>query len=107
MTISELQKNCLVNDSVMMEFKECHPKQIISKEIAIPIWKVQYSYKTQRDNNKIAIKYLILKENGWDLVDMDFMKHIEEENEKHPERKVSNVEILDAEFLGEIFLQLE
>lgn len=107
MTISDLQKNCLMNDSVMTEFKEAHPKQIISTEIPIPVWKVTYKYKTNRNNDKTAIKYLILEENDWDIVDRDFMKHIEEENRKHQERKVSNVAILDTEFLGEVFLQLE
>lgn len=107
MTISELQKNCLMNDSVMCEFKEAHPKQIVSTEIPIPVWKVTYKYKTNRDNDKTAIKYVILKEEGWDLIDMEFMKHIEEMNRKHPERKISNVAILDTEFLGEVFLQLE
>lgn len=107
LTISELQKNCLMNDSVMTEFKEAHPKQIISTEVPIPVWKVTYKYKTNRDNDKTAIKYVILKEDGWDLIDMEFMKHIEEENRKHPERKISNVAILDTKFLGEVFLQLE
>lgn len=96
-----------MNDSVMTEFKEAHPKQIISTEIPIPVWKVTYKYKTNRNNDKTAIKYLILEENDWDIVDRDFMKHIEEENRKHPERKLSNVAILDTEFLGEVFLQLE
>lgn len=107
MTISELQKNCLMNDSVMTEFKEAHPKQIISDLIPVPIWKVEYTYKTSRNNLKSATKYVILKEDGWDLIDVEFMKHIEKENRKHPERKLSNVAILDTEFLGEVFLQLE
>ena len=107
MTISELQKNCLMNDSVMTEFKEAHPKQIISTEVPIPVWKATYKYKTNRDNDKTAIKYVILKEDGWDLIDMEFMKHIEEENRKHTERKILNVAILDTEFLGEVVLQLE
>ena len=108
MTISELQKNCLMNDpNIMCEFKEAHPKQIISTEIPVPIWKVEYTYKTSRNNLKSATKYIILNENGWDLVDSIFKEHIEEENRKHPERKISNVAILDTEFLGEVFLQLE
>ena len=96
-----------MNDSVMCEFKEAHPKQIISTEIPVPIWKVDYTYKTSRNNLKTATKYIILKENGWDLVDSIFKEHIEEINRKHPERKLSNVAILDTEFLGEVFLQLE
>ena len=107
MTISDLQKNCLMNNSVMAEFKEAHPKQIISDLLPVPIWKVEYTYKTSRNNLKSATKYIILNENSWDLIDMEFMKHIEKENRKHPERKLSNVAILDTEFLGEVFLQLE
>lgn len=107
MTISELQKNCFMNDSVMTEFKEAHPKQIISDLLPVPIWKVEYTYKTSRNNLKSATKYIILNENGWDLVDSIFKEHIEEINRKHPERKLSNVAILDTEFLGEVFLQLE
>ena len=96
-----------MNNSVMCEFKEAHPKQIISTEITIPVWKVTYKYKTNRNNLKSATKYIILNENGWDLVDSIFKEHIEKENRKHPERKISNVAILDIEFLGEVFLQLE
>ena len=96
-----------MNDTAMSEFKEAHPKQIASTEIPIPIWKVTYKYKTNRDNDKTAIKYVILKEDSWDLIDNEFMKYIEEMNRKHPERKLSNVTILDTKFLGEVFLQLE
>lgn len=96
-----------MNNSVMAEFKNAHPKQIISTKIPVPAWKVTYKYTTNRNNDKTAIKYVIQNENSWDLIDSEFMKHIEEMNKKHPERKVSNVEILDADFLGEVFLQLE
>lgn len=107
MKISELQRNCLISDSDINEFKNCHPKQIINKEIPIPIWKINYSYNTIRNNQKIAIKYLILKEDGWDLVENEFNNYIEVQNEKYPERKLSNVEILDTKFLGYIYLPLE
>lgn len=107
MTISELQKNILMNNADLTEFKKAHPKQLISSEIPIPIWKITYRYSTQRNNIKTAVKYAILDENSWDLIDSEFQNHISEINEKHPERKVSNVEILDTEFMGEVFLQLE
>lgn len=107
MKISELQRNCLISDSNTNEFKNCHPKQIINKEIAVPIWKVNYSYKTIRNNQKNAIKYLILKEDSWDLIENEFNNYIENQNEKYPERKLSNVEILDIKFLGYVYLPLE
>ena len=107
LTISALQDCCTLNDSALFEFKEAHPKQIISTEVPIPIWKVIYKYKTSRNNDKTATKYLIINENGGGILTKEFMSYIEDENEKHPERKISNVEILDTEFLGEVFLPLE
>ena len=53
----------------MEEFKQCHPKQIISEEVSIPIWKVKYSYNTNRGNPKTATKYLFLEESAWDMVE--------------------------------------
>ena len=41
------------------------------------------------------------------LVDNEFMNHIKFINEKYPERKLSNVEILDAEFMGKVYISLE
>ena len=107
MKISELQSICEYNDSYMEEFKRCHPKQIISDSIQVPVWKVEYRYNTARGNPKIATKYLLLDESSWDLVDVEFNSYINSMNEKYPERKLSNVEILDTEFMGKIYISLE
>ena len=55
-----MQSVCKYDDSIMEEFKLCHPKQIISEEVSIPIWKVEYKYNTARGNPKTATKYLFL-----------------------------------------------
>lgn len=103
----ELQNNCLLVDTELLEFKVCHPKQVISTEIPIPIWRYEYSYKTNRGNSKTAIKYIIREESDWDVVDIEFNNYIKKFNDKNPERKLSNVEILDAEFMGKVYLELE
>lgn len=107
MKISELQIDCSIDCSDLEEFKSCHPKQIISTEIPIPIWRYKYSYKTKRGNSKTAIKYIIRDESDWDVVDIEFNNYIKEFNDKNPERKLSNVEILDVEFMGKVYLELE
>ena len=107
MKISELQSVCTVDDYIMEELKLCHPKQIINEDIPIPVWKVEYKYNTARGNPKTATKYLFLEESVWDMVDNEFMNYIEHVNEKYPERKLSNVEILEAEFMGKIYIPLE
>ena len=107
MKISELQSVCKYDDSIMEEFKQCHPKQIISEEVSIPIYKVKYSYNTNSVYPKSSTKYLFLEESAWDMVENEFIDYIESMNEKHPERKLSNVEILDAEFMGKVYISLE
>lgn len=100
-------KECFINDSEMIEFKNIHPKQLISENIPIPVWKVHYSYRTARGNPKEADKYIIREESAWDCIDNEFNRYIQEQNEKYPERKLSNVEILDISFMGEAVLELE
>ncbi len=100
-------KECFINDSDMTEFKNIHPKQLVSDIIPIPIWKIHYSYCTARGNPKEANKYIIRDESAWDCIDGEFKHYIEKYNEKHPERKLSNVEILDISFMGEAVLELE
>lgn len=107
MKISELQSICLYDDSIMEELKHCHPKQIISNSIPVPVWKIKYKYETARRNPKTAEKYLFLEESAWDCVDNEFNSYIESMNEKYPERKLSNVEILETEFMGKIYVSLE
>lgn len=106
MKILELLNESTINDSKVDEVLHCHPKQIIDGELSIPVWKVNYTYTTARNNKKIAEKYMFLEETAWDLVDQNFKNYIEDFNEKHPERKLSNVEILDTEFLGKLFVPL-
>ena len=107
MKISELQAVCKYDDSEMEEVKNCHPKQIASEVILIPTWKIKYKYTTARGNPKEAVKYMFLDKNAWDSVDQEFINYIKELNEKHPERIVSNVEILDAVYFGKLYLELE
>lgn len=91
----------------MEEFKNIHPKQLISEEIPIPVWKIHYSYYTARGNTKEADKYLLDNENAWDRVEDQFMSYIKEQNKKYPDRKLSNVKILDSYLMGKIYLKLE
>lgn len=91
----------------MEEFKTIHPKQLIGDYVPIPVWKIHYSYVTARGNLKEADKYIIRDSTAWDLVDNEFNNYIKELNEKYPERKLSNVEILDCTFMGTAILELE
>lgn len=91
----------------MEEFKQIHPKQLIGEEIPIPVWKIHYSYYTARGNPKEADKYILDNENAWDRIEDKSMNYIEEQNKKYPERKLSNVKILDSYLMGKVYLKLE
>ena len=91
----------------MDEFKNIHPRQLISEEIPIPVWKIHCSYYTARGNPKEADKYILDNEYAWDRIEDIFFNYIEEQNEKHPERKLSNVKILDSCLTGKVYLKLE
>ena len=103
----DLLKDCLYDNFEMESFKNIHPKQLISEEIPIPVWKIHYSYYTARGNPKEADKYILDNENAWDRIEDIFRKYIEEQNEKHPERKLSNVKILDSCLMGKVYLKLD
>lgn len=105
--ITELLNESKLNNSDMKELKSIHPKQLIGDYIPIPVWRIHYSYVTARGNPKEANKYIIRDESSWDLVDIEFKNYIEGQNEKYPERKLSNVEILDCTFMGTAILELE
>ena len=91
----------------MEEFKNIHPKQLIGDYVPIPVWKIHYSYYTARNNLKETDKYIIRDSTAWDYVEDEFKHYIEEQNRKHPERKLSNVKILDSSFMGTAVLELE
>ena len=107
MKVTDFLSECRINNSDMNEFKNIHPKQLISTEIPVPVWRIHYSYVTARGNLKETDKYIIDYEISWDRVEIIFSNYIQELNDNHPERKVSNVKILDTSFLGEVFLKLE
>lgn len=108
MKISEFLSTCRIHDTAMNEVSRIHPKQLISDEIPVPIWKVHYAYETARGNKKETDKYCIDYDYSFDRVTQStFPDYIKEFNENFPERRLSNVEILDAAFLGEVFIELE
>lgn len=108
MKISEFISACKLENSDLKEVLECHPKQIISDYLRIPVWKVTYKYLTQRGNEKIATKYIFnYTEAEWDGVDNDVKNYIEEFNKEHPERPITNGEILGLSFMGYLNFDLD
>lgn len=103
----EFLKQLVVNDSEMQEFLQIHPKQLLSSEVKVPVWRIRYSYLTARNNEKTSIKYILAAESDYDIVEPEFLEHIKQINKNMPYRAISNVKILDIDYMGECFIELE
>lgn len=108
--IIDLLKECYcdsIDKSELDEFKNIHPKQLINESLPIPIWKIHYSYYTARGNPKEADKYLIAGIGDWDIIEIEFNSYIQRHNEMHPERKLSNVKILDTFYMDKFYIDFK
>ena len=81
--------------------KKLHPKQILNMRITIPLYRVRYSYMTQRGHTRQSEKYFFATDGEHDELYLDveikLKDWFEEENRERPYRAVSNVEILDID----------
>lgn len=64
------------------------------------IWKIDYSYKTQRGNKRENHKYIIAEDNS--NARIDFLEYINKFNEENQHRSLSNVKILDVGYVGQL-----
>lgn len=107
MNREEFLKQLVVNDSEMREFLQIHPKQLISSEVKVPVWRIKYSYLTARNNEKTSTKYILASEFDYDIIETEFWEYIKVINESMPYRVIFNVEILEIDYMGECFIELE
>ncbi len=107
-TIKDIIDNLTnVSISTQKKLQAIHPEQWLDNLLKVPIWQIKYAYTTVRNNDKPHFKYLMAGENEWDIIEPEFNYWLENFNNDNPERQLSNVEILDTEFLGEFLLELE
>ena len=95
----EFLKQLVVNDSEMKEFLQIHPKQLISSEVKVPVWRIEYSYLTARKNEKTSTKYILAAEFDYDIVEVEFWEYIKNINEDMSYRAISNVKILEINYI--------
>lgn len=58
MKIQDLLKELRFADSETSQIKDSNPKQIISTELRVPVWRIKYSYLTARNNERESTKYI-------------------------------------------------
>lgn len=99
-----------LNNGISLDFYEDEDKnkkalhdislKLIPTKIKHSIWKVRYTYRTVRGNNKENYKYVISTD-GTDAK-IDFLEYIHEFNKNNQHRALSNVKILDVNYAGEL-----
>lgn len=90
--------------------KRLHPKQILNMWLTVPLYRVRYSYMTQRGNIRQSEKYFFAlagehEELAFE-VEIKLKDWFEQENREKPYRAVSNVEILDIDRIAYATLHL-
>lgn len=74
--------------------------KLIPTKIKHNVWKIIYTYKTKRGNNKENHKFVIAND-GTDAK-LDFLNYINEFNKNNQHRTLSNVKILDVNYAGQL-----
>lgn len=87
-------------DNIDFEFVEDMNFKFIDNEIRFNVYKVEYSYKTNRGNNKENHRYLIANDFGDARI--KFIEYINKENNLKPYRTVLNVKILNTVLIGTV-----
>lgn len=87
-------------DKIDFELPEDFNLKFIEKKIILKVYKVRYTYKTNKGNPKENEKYLIADYE--EQVKLDFIEYINNFNIEKPFRAISNVKILDVELMGTV-----
>ena len=88
------------NDNIDFEIPKDFNMKFIDDDIKFNIYKVTYTYKTLRGNNKENHKYMIA--NDFDDAKLKLIKYINEFNRSNSHRTISNVKILDVVNIGTV-----
>lgn len=100
MTKKQFLDNITTDSSYCNVLATIHPKQLLSNNIEQGVYEIIYKYTTDRGNEKEAKKYLLLHEMDWDRIVPEFFANLDQ-------RYISNVEILDTNYLGKVYLKIE
>ena len=74
--------------------------KFIEYEFQFNVYKVLYTYRTVRGNNRENHRYLIAQDN--EDAKLKFIEYINKTNNDKPYRAISNVKILDVVLLGTV-----
>lgn len=88
------------DDNVDFELPVDFNMKFIEKKTIFKVYKVRYTYKTNKGNPKENYKYLIADYE--EQAKLDFIEYINKFNREKPFRAISNVKILDIVLLGNV-----
>ena len=86
------------SDKIDFQLPKDFNMKFIEKDFTFNVYKVTYTYKTNRGNIRENHKYLISEYE--ESAKLDFISYINKFNKEKPYRSISNVKILDIELVG-------
>ncbi len=98
----------IVDTETTERLYKVHPAQVIG-EIKVPLFKVVYSYITNKGNIKKHEKFIFLIQEHEDCfmeIEMKFDDWVKDYNASHPYRAISNVQILEVEPVAKALLRI-
>ncbi|MCX7923854.1 MAG: transposase [Clostridia bacterium] len=101
--------NYVNTDEVKERLTNIHPSQLITSRLKIPLFRIRFSYTTPRGNHREHEKYMFTSKHDECHMEaqMNFESWVEDYNREHPHRKMSNVNILDIEYISDARLSIE
>lgn len=100
-------KKCCIEDSNMNKVLFGDPSQIISDQLRIPVWEIQYEFHTAHNTEKMKVKFILnYAESEWDGVEKEFDDYAREYNETSKDGSYIGGDVY-TEFLGYLIIDLD
>ena len=87
-------------DKIDFEKPKDFNMKFIEEDIKFNVYKIRYTYKTNKNNPKENYKYTMAE--NQEEARFKFIEYINNFNKQKPYRAISNVKILDVELLGTV-----
>lgn len=89
------------------KLKSIHPKNFLKTKITLPVYKINLSYRTEKNNYKTVDRYAVMNSKDEDeYVDFWIDMFIQDYNRDNPNHKMVECEVNSIDLLGEAVLPI-
>ena len=97
----------IYDDNLKNKLKSIHPKNFLKTKITLPVYKINLSYMTEKNNYKTVDRYAIMDSKDEDeYVDFWIDMFVQDYNRDNPNHKMVECSINSIDLLGEAVLPI-